>query len=127
MRTGTIFVVIVVAIFWLSNIDNNFAKNKELNKKTNQTEWQDLKDSLDESVKGIQESWEKIDEEKKVLENAKVLENTKDVIINPEPNIVDDTTSVECPEWINCMPMIDAEPTSCQVPVGCEGITQIAY
>lgn len=36
------------------------------------------------------------------------------------------TMPTKCPEWINCMPSPDRrEP--CQVPVGCDGITQIAY
>lgn len=35
--------------------------------------------------------------------------------------------NINCPEWINCMPTIGDEPRPCQIPVGCEGITQIAY
>ncbi len=36
--------------------------------------------------------------------------------------------TINCPAYINCMPTI--EPTRsqpCQIPAGCEGITQIAY
>lgn len=37
---------------------------------------------------------------------------------------------IDCPEYIDCMPKI-VEPgekaTPCQIPVGCEGITEIAY
>lgn len=32
-----------------------------------------------------------------------------------------------CPEWINCMPRVGAEVSPCQVPLGCEDITQIVY
>ena len=31
-----------------------------------------------------------------------------------------------CPAYINCMPMLDME-RPCNIPVGCEGITTIAY
>lgn len=34
----------------------------------------------------------------------------------------------DCPAYIDCMPTIEpARSKPCQVPVGCEGITQIAY
>ncbi|NCO00006.1 hypothetical protein GW920_02675 [Candidatus Falkowbacteria bacterium] len=39
--------------------------------------------------------------------------------------------NINCPDWINCMPTVvgtnDNMSSICQVPVGCEGITQIAY
>lgn len=35
--------------------------------------------------------------------------------------------SVNCPQYINCMPTIDAIAPNCQIPVGCENITIIAY
>ncbi len=43
----------------------------------------------------------------------------------PEMPIAPDINT-NCPEWINCMPSI-GEPRPCQIPVGCEEITQIAY
>lgn len=38
------------------------------------------------------------------------------------------TTNINsnCPKYINCMPLVD-EVRPCQIPVGCEGITIIAY
>jgi myo-inositol-1-phosphate synthase len=35
-------------------------------------------------------------------------------------------TKAGCPAFINCMPTIGAA-RNCSIPVGCEGITQIAY
>lgn len=40
----------------------------------------------------------------------------------PQP----EKTKSTCPSYINCMPTI-GEARPCQIPVGCEGITQIAY
>lgn len=34
---------------------------------------------------------------------------------------------INCPQYINCMPTIDAVAPNCQIPVGCENITVIAY
>jgi len=45
----------------------------------------------------------------------------KDVRRSPDG----EATNIDCPEWINCMPGPDAKP--CKIPVGCEGVTQIAY
>jgi hypothetical protein len=41
----------------------------------------------------------------------------------PEKNILN------CPKWINCMPgpSADGKAKSCNIPKGCESITQIAY
>lgn len=41
--------------------------------------------------------------------------------ISSEPSLAN------CPQYINCMPTIDVGRPSCQVPVGCENITVIAY
>jgi len=51
-------------------------------------------------------------------------------IINLPPPATS-TKNINCPDWINCMPTVvgpnDNMPAMCQVPPGCEGITQIAY
>jgi len=52
-------------------------------------------------------------------------------ITNPSSTIPDMINpgqgSVNCPQYINCMPTIDAIAPNCQIPVGCENITIIAY
>lgn len=60
------------------------------------------------------------------LENDISLEQLKKEINNLNNNF----KTSDCPEWINCMPTFSNNPediNTCQIPVGCEGITQIAY
>ena len=52
-----------------------------------------------------------------------LLEN----IIKEVDKKVEDPSLKSCPAWINCMPTFDQEAQPCQIPVGCEDITQIAY
>ncbi len=45
-------------------------------------------------------------------------------------NLNNNFKTPNCPEWINCMPTFSdnhENVNTCQIPVGCEGITQIAY
>jgi len=51
---------------------------------------------------------------------------------SPEPTPVVTSTPVpqegsdlNCPEWVNCMPGPDF--TGCEIPEGCEGITEKVY
>ncbi|MFA5155105.1 MAG: hypothetical protein WC453_01595 [Patescibacteria group bacterium] len=49
---------------------------------------------------------------------------TSDSVVTPPPS------ASSCPAYINCMPTVgpsESPARSCQIPPGCEGITQIAY
>ncbi len=49
--------------------------------------------------------------------------STDYIILPPDDSLLNKNS---CPSYINCMPTI-GESRPCQVPPGCEGITQIAY
>lgn len=45
---------------------------------------------------------------------------------NPDTGRPGQVTNNSCPAYVNCMPTTDRTP-SCQIPSGCEGITQLVY
>ncbi len=67
------------------------------------------------------------------------IENDKDIRLKEEAsdlieNIIKEADkrvpkpkAENCPEWINCMPRIGTETTPCEIPLGCEDVTQIVY
>jgi hypothetical protein len=67
------------------------------------------------------------DEEENIENNYQDIEKLKDDMDNLKEKFINVNN---CPEWINCMPMIGVEKKDrkdCVIPKGCEGITQIAY
>jgi len=55
--------------------------------------------------------------------SSPISTSTNPVVSVPDKTKVKDS---KCPAYIDCMPTIGASKP-CQIPVGCEGITQIAY
>lgn len=101
----------------------------------------DIKEILDEPVTGLDNLFkyeaEEVEREKEGLvqieknikENLSLDENTTiilDGIMREAEKIVEKKEVKNCPKWINCMPMV-GEASSCQIPPGCEDITQIVY
>ncbi len=134
----TIFAVVIL-FFWLSNIDNAFQKTKELSNNEGRLKWQEFKADLDKTIESVNHHFQaakKENQEENIKEDSDAL--IDDLITateklasstitipsdNPEAPIINNN----CPEWIDCMPTIDAKPRPCVIPPGCEGITQIAY
>lgn len=102
----------------------------------------DIKEILDEPVTGLdnlfkyeteeieREKEDLAEAEKKIKENLVLDENARivlDGIMRNAEKIIEKKEAKNCPKWVNCMPMVGSEDSSCQVPPGCEDITQIVY
>ncbi len=54
------------------------------------------------------------------------------LVTKHSPPIISSSTStsrgnIRCPQYINCMPTYGQAARSCQIPTGCENITQLVY
>ncbi|MFA6416684.1 MAG: hypothetical protein WCW61_00665 [Patescibacteria group bacterium] len=147
---------VVIFLFWFLNLKNVFEMNKlRAEKSPDVAKLNELKkeigDSLSEATEKIkdQEQQAKLKEDVNGLLNG-VMEEvnknsssseatstemfnnasstmatsspTNETVLPTPPNRVNNN----CPSYIDCMPTI-GESKPCQIPAGCEGITQIAY
>ncbi|QQG52455.1 MAG: hypothetical protein HY931_04005 [Candidatus Falkowbacteria bacterium] len=146
---------VVIFLFWFLNLKNVFEMNKLRSTKSPEAaKLNELKkeigESLNEATEKIkdQEQQAKLKEDVNGLLNGVIAEVNKNAsssavtsteIINNAsttaatsslPEIATSTSpnkiNNNCPSYIDCMPSI-GESKPCQIPVGCEGITQIAY
>lgn len=150
MRLSVVSLAIIIFVFWLINIPNVWLGNK--NRAQPDTNFQELKANLNSFLNQTEERVNKIEEEQKQQERLQLIKDSDDLIQNliketnkksdfSIPTPIDNTYNNEetgdaaliekdkniiCPEWINCMPSID-EVRDCQIPIGCEDFTQIAY
>ena len=140
---------LLILIVWIINLKNVWKMEKNLAVSDNNQEWADLKNELDQTLASLKSEVEQINQARQKQEDAKnegllsnLLTETKKLASTSSSTVVATsslatstpiTTSTPahlkrpgCPEYINCMPTI-GEARSCQIPVGCEGITVIAY
>lgn len=145
MRIGIISIMVIIFIFWLLNIRNVFIHKETPEITENGKQLQNIKEELNATINQLDSSLDKIkatDDRLKAASSSLVGELVKDAsndvasstvasstpiipsmpILPPQP----EKTKSTCPSYINCMPTI-GEARPCQIPVGCEGITQIAY
>ncbi len=156
-KVAIVVFVIVVAAAWSANLKNVWLTEGRLssNKNGNQ-DWLALKGDLERTLVNVQDSLASIKEAAnkqdiadknaflgEVLDGAKQIASSTDSatsspILSATSSPVASSSPVnngaeapvqknnQCPEYINCMPTI-GEARPCQIPVGCEGITTIAY
>lgn len=148
-------VAFIILILWAFNLKNVWQDSRKDNKTT--SEWAGLKSELEKTLAEAQTKLNRIEEEKAAAEKktgdefmAGLLEGavknasssgmiatssaavaTSSPVGSGSPANLGTQTpatkpSAGCPEYIDCMPTVGAAK-DCVVPLGCEGITIIAY
>jgi len=146
MRVGVISIMVIIMFFWVLNIKNVFNAQKEETTQ-NKEEWVDIKKDLNDTLDKMNEGLNKINNinivpvatsSSEISSSTTSTPNTLSPIfsssssssnslpVTPTIPPVTEKVNSNCPSYINCMPTI-GEARACQIPVGCEGITQIAY
>lgn len=142
MKVGIASFMVLVFVFWGLNVKNVFRGNAIENNENN-VEWQNMKKDFDETIDKMSVSLEKIEETNAKLKTAsssiinELITETNKLVASTTASssssslIIATSTASEktisdCPVYINCMPTI-GEARPCQIPAGCENITQIAY
>lgn len=145
MQIGATILVIFILVIWIINLKNVWRADKEFATKNDDQEWSNLKNDLEKTLSEVQNQMKQINQTRKEQESLKNRSFLSDLVAEtknlPSPPVTSTTTATSsasatgtppkvnrpnCPEWINCMPTI-GQARTCQIPVGCEGITQIAY
>ncbi|MDI3496288.1 MAG: hypothetical protein PWQ35_309 [Patescibacteria group bacterium] len=112
----SIFVIMTfIFIFWVFNLKNIWRYQGE--NTTNEVE--EIKKIINEEPSDLEPVDNFKDEAGKIIED--LMEKERATATSSE-----EIKKANCPEWINCMPTV-GEARPCQIPLGCEGITQIAY
>jgi hypothetical protein len=150
LKVGVISLAILILALWAFNLKNVWLADQKLAPSENNEEWADLKTSLDKTLVNVKSQVDNIQKTKEAAKKTAdqalltgLLEETEkrasaiasstvatssatssNVTATTTPSPVGSTNN--CPEYIDCMPTIGAT-RPCQIPVGCEGITQIAY
>jgi hypothetical protein len=149
MQVLVVTITVLIFIFWLFNFQNVWQANKlESTNSDNPVEWEELKKEIGSSLSDMEKRLGSIEEKSKLVSAADILlegvmQKAEDISSSTKifatsssevasstiitPSVIKPTPSnSNCPSYINCMPSI-GEARSCQIPSGCEGITQIAY
>ncbi|MFA6514014.1 MAG: hypothetical protein WCT50_01820 [Patescibacteria group bacterium] len=143
-------IAVLIFVFWVFNIPNVWQANKtKIAENSNSAKWDELKREIDSSLGDMQNKLDNIEEKAKLVSDAdgllegvmqkagEISSSTATTSTSSPEMIASSTFSVPplinpelknsgCPPYIDCMPTI-GEARPCQVPPGCEGITQIAY
>ncbi len=153
MKIGIISFMVLILIFWILNIKNVFRSNPSTENTQSSAELQNLQAGLNETITKMSQSLNKIDTANEKLKTASssllneliteintlasstnsssTFLATSSLTETSQPPLIEMTASStlensSCPTYINCMPTV-GEVRPCQIPAGCEGITQIAY
>lgn len=147
--------IIIIAVFWITNLKSSWQTRSEDDPSLNTLKVK-LESNLEKLELRITDLEVEQIEIKKMISQEKAINDSKDLLKNISEELdkrnkieevdemldsekVDDSRDEKsgserviwqqnnCPQWLNCMPMIDSEPKNCQIPTGCEGYTQIAY
>ncbi|MFA5024570.1 MAG: hypothetical protein WC523_06485 [Patescibacteria group bacterium] len=151
VKVGVSALMILIVILWIFNLKNVWRTNQEINNTGTSTNWSQLKNDLDKALVEVNTRLNKIEGDKKAATEAagaslikELINKTEQLATSTATSTTAATTATEanatsteattsktiknnnCPAYINCMPTI-GEARPCQIPAGCEGITQIAY
>jgi len=145
MKVGIISLMALILIFWVLNIKNVFRRNALTDNGQSATQWQNMKNDFNDTINKMSQSLSKIEATNERLKSASsslvdelIIETNKIASSTIASSTSSTATSTEtstsspaatrsdCPSFIDCMPKI-GEEVNCQIPAGCEGITQIAY
>lgn len=144
VKIGVVSVMIIILALWFLNLKNFFAPepghpvDNEKNWTEVKDEFQDMTVDLSAKISQLQNKEEGASGDallKGLMDRASRLATSSTSTLATSSVLAGQaaTTSASvkapkdnCPAYIDCMPTI-GEPKPCQVPAGCEGITQIAY
>jgi hypothetical protein len=132
MKAGIGFFMVLILVLWIFNLKNvwrNSPVNGNSQATSTKTEWTQLKNDLSETISELSARLDKIETDKKTMETIASSSLIQELIKETERLATSSASSTKnnnCPAYINCMPTI-GEARPCQIPAGCEGITQIAY
>lgn len=116
MRISVIIIALAIFLFWLFNLKNIWRVDNQ----NNVNNIEEIKEIINEPVGDLNLEDDFKDDAGELLDD--LMNNVKEKV-----STTSEIKNSNCPEWINCMPTSDGGARSCQVPPGCEGITQIAY
>jgi vacuolar-type H+-ATPase subunit H len=140
VMVGSVF--FVVLILWAFNLKNVWRDNVDADKTA--AEWTGLKQELSETLSDAQTRLDQLKEEQAaadkkagdkllsgILEDAAKNASSSSLVAGTTSSPIMATSTAaavgsNCPKYIDCMPTI-GEDKACVVPLGCEGITIIAY
>ena len=151
MKIGVGAIIILIFFLWVFNMknlwrpivvsnDNLQTQSPELNKFKNDINSQmtEINKRLNDITNQKQAATNKAGDEllNNVIKGTVKATSSPDISTSSPINtsttpVINSSSSVKiknskCPAYINCMPTIGAAKP-CQIPAGCEGITQIAY
>jgi len=142
MKVGIISLMALILIFWVLNMKNVFRTNALTDNGQSTAEWQNMKNDFNDTISKMSQSLSKIEATNEKLKSASsslvdelIIETNKIASSTATSSTATSTetnassspaTRSDCPSFIDCMPKI-GEEVNCQIPAGCEGITQIAY
>lgn len=153
MKIGIISFMVLILIFWILNIKNVFQDKSLISNTQSRADFQNLQTEFNETITKMSKSLDKIEAANEKLKTASssllnelIAEiniiasstiSSSTLLATSSPIEASSTPLIEltassssalssCPAYINCMPSV-GEAKPCQIPVGCEGITQIAY
>ena len=153
MKVGVIVFSVIIFALWIFSLSFSFASKKGDTEDNNSAWKQELQETIDTARQNFNISPTPNTEEKNfldgMLENINNKEQIESPVVSPEDAEratstasstepqeflkelenklpLGDTTTVDCPAYINCMPTI-GQSRPCVIPPGCEDITQIAY
>lgn len=138
MKVGIGFFMLLILVFWIISLRNSWRQptvNIVSQATSSQAEWSQVKENLTKTISEFSLRLEKFESDRKVAQEIasssliqSLIEETNKIASSSASSTVATSTpkNNNCPAYINCMPTI-GEPRPCQIPAGCEGITQIAY
>lgn len=142
MKTGVITIIVLIFFLWVFNMRNVWRpialdNSKEQAQKSDLSGFkQDVGKQMTEINKKLTDITDKKQEARnKAGDNLlnSIIKDTTGATSSPINELATTSTSSlpvvknsNCPAYIDCMPTI-GESRPCQIPVGCEGVTVIAY
>jgi cytoskeletal protein RodZ len=142
MKVGVITIIVLIFFLWVFNM-RNIWRPIALDNNKNQaqdSEMSNFKQDVNKQMTEINKKLTDITDKKQEAQNKagddllnSIIKDAGSATSSPVNDLATTSTSSlpvvknsSCPAYVNCMPTI-GEARPCQVPVGCEGVTLIAY
>lgn len=151
---GIVSIMALIFIFWILNVKNIFKFNDaEVNVSQDMLQLEAIQQEFSSAFDELNKELESLPtvEELETLQDPEFLQSvvegtnktspsvgatTTATITNPDLSVTNPSDSLiitpeipaanNCPAYVNCMPTIGMA-RDCQIPAGCEGITQLVY
>jgi ABC-type anion transport system duplicated permease subunit len=145
---------VIILVIWLANLKNVWRDTGRQGATSSEAQWSDLKNNLNTTLTNVQSQLSRLQEVNQVKTQAtnqafldnllkKTQANASSTEASSTAPAVAATSTVatssppaatsspiinntNCPKYINCMPSTGAA-RPCQIPAGCEKITQKVY